>query len=132
MRRSKVALTPTLCQRAKSVDGKKKTLWDGSTLGLALVVTPNGIKTWWFVARREGKQIWIRIGEYQKPRNGQEPGAVWTVDAAQGEAARLRKLHDEGKDIHALAQAKRTPKTLDDLIAHYLDSRKAKKLAPAQ
>ncbi|BDU72310.1 tyrosine-type recombinase/integrase [Mesoterricola silvestris] len=121
MKRSNIALTPTLCQRTKP-GPTKVTLWDASELGLALVITPAGNRCWWFVARRAGKQIWVRIGEYHQAIPGGDPGEVWTVHAARIEAGKLRKLHDEGKDIRAEVKAKRNPHDFDALAKDYLAS----------
>jgi integrase len=126
MRRSSTALTPTICERVKA-NSKKQVLWDAQVLGLALVVTPKvesggGRKTWFFVPRRDGKQIWVRIGEYQKERVGEPDGAVWTVEAARSEAGQLRKLHDQGKDVRAVVKERRTPKTMKELADHYQES----------
>ena len=127
MKRSQVTLTPTLCQRTKA-GSKRITLWDAEVLGLGLVVEPSGTRSWYFVARREGKPLWIRIGEYQKQR-GEDPGAVWTLDAARGEAARLRKLHDQGKDIRAAVKEMRKPRTLAELALEWQGSVAYRELA---
>ena len=124
MRRSKISLTPTLCQRTKP-ESTKVTLWDADVMGLCLVITPAGTRTWWFVPRRAGKQIWVKIGEYQKSRSDDEKdkGLVWTVEAAREEGAQLRKLHDQGKDVRALARERRAPRNLAELAASYMDSK---------
>ncbi len=121
MRRSKLSLTPTICSRTKP-GATKLVLWDADVLGLCIVITPSGTRTFFFVPRRGGKQIWIRLGEYHAARTDIEKLTVWTVDAARGEAGRLRKLHDEGKDVRALMVAQRSGKTLADLAAHYQGS----------
>jgi len=128
MRRSQVSLTPTICQRTKP-GPSKITLWD-STLGLAFLILPSGIRTWWFVARRAGKQIWVKIGEYQAAKSEEAKDGVWTVDAARDEAGRLRKLHDQGKDIRAMVKAQRNPKTVSELAAHYRASVAWRKMTP--
>lgn len=126
MRRSKINLTPTLCTRAKAGDAKQ-VLWDGHTLGLALVITPKvetggGRKTWFFVPRRDGKQIWIRLGEYQAGREDMDDGSTWTLDAARAEASRLRKIHDDGRDVRAVVKEQRTPHTLGESAGNYFES----------
>jgi hypothetical protein len=95
-------------------------LWDSIVLGLALVITPKvetagGRRTWFFVGRRQGKQVWVRIGEYMKARIGQDEADVWTVESARAEAGKLRKIHDDGGDIRAVTMEKRKPKTLAEL-----------------
>ena len=129
MRRSQITLTPTICQRTKP-GPSKVVLWDGVALGLAFLVTPAGTKTWWFVARRDGKQIWIKIGEYQAPRSSDAIGDVWTCDAARDEAGRLRKLHDQGKDLRAIVQKMRKPNTISELSTHFMGSVAWRKMAP--
>ena len=134
MRRNGIDLTPTICQRRKPTSSKQA-LWDAQVLGLVLIITPKvetggGRRTWFFVARRGGKQLWVRIGEYMKARSGQDEAEVWTVEAARAEAARLRKVHDDGGDIRAITLEKRKPKTLAELWANYLDSRKFRELKP--
>ena len=134
LRRNGIELTPTICQRTKAA-ARKQVLWDAKVLGLALVITPKvesggGRRTWFFVARRGGNQIWVRIGEYMAARPGQNEVEVWTVDAARGEAGKLRKIHDNGGDIRAITLEKRKPKTLAELWAHYMESRKFRELKP--
>lgn len=115
VRRSKVALTPTLCQRTKPA-ASKVVLWDAKVLGLCLVITPAGNRSWWFVPRRDGKQIWVKLGEYQEVRDPKNPGSSWTVEAARGEAAMLRKQHDLGEDVRALVKEMRDPRTFAELV----------------
>lgn len=118
LKRSQVNLTHTICHRTKP-GATKKVLWDAGVLGLGLVITPAGTRTWWFVARRLGKQIWVRIGEYHAARSEEHKGEVWTVDAARDEAGRLRKLHDQGKDIRNAMKEQRKPHTFAALAADY-------------
>lgn len=121
MKRSKIALTPTICQRTKPGPAKI-TIWDSVELGLCIVITPAGTRTFFFVPRRNGKQIWVRLGEYHAARTDTEKLTVWTVDAARAESGRLRKLHDDGKDVRALVQTQRTGKALSELASHYQGS----------
>ena len=118
LRRSSLTLTHTICQRTKPGD-TKKVLWDAGARGLGLVITPAGSRTWWFVARRDGKQTWVRIGEYHAAKDEGTKGDVWTVEAAREEAARLRKMHDQGKDIRAAMQTQRAPHTIEALATSY-------------
>ena len=116
MKRSQISLTPTRCERTKP-GPQKITLWDAEVLGLGLVIQPSGTRSWYFVARREGKSLWVRIGEYQKARG--DDGAVWTLESARAEAARLRKLHDQGKDIRDAVREMRKPRTLAELALEW-------------
>lgn len=127
MKRSQVTLTPTLCQRTKP-GPRRLTIWDAEVLGLGLVIEPSGTRTWYFVARRDKKPIWVRIGEYQRAR-GENPGECWTLDAAREEGARLRKLHDQGKDIRAAVREMRKPRDLAELAAQWQASVAYRELA---
>jgi len=109
----------------------KKVLWDGQVLGLALVITPAGNRSWWFVPRRNGKQVWVKVGEYHRPRTQEEKDGVWSLEAARAEAGKLRKLHDEGKDVRAVVEERRTPRTFDDLLVEYKQTTHWRELAPA-
>lgn len=125
MRKSDVELTTTKCEREKPTE-KKQVLWDSKTTGLCLVITPQhkrekdgqsitigGVKTWFFVARRAGKQQWVRIGGFV-PR-----GEGWTLVRAREEAERLRVIHDQGRDVKAAKAKERTRPTVAKLVEDY-------------
>lgn len=127
MRKSDVDLTTTLCDRTKAT-AKKQALWDAKTTGLCLVITPlrqkekdgetleiGGARTWYFVARRAGKQLWVRIGSFV-PR-----GEGWTLARAREEADRLRLIHDQGRDVQAAKAKERTSPTVAKLVEEYRD-----------
>ena len=63
-------------------------LWDATQPGLGLRASPGGGKTYIFQGKLRGQVIRLRIGD----------PATWTIDAAQGEAARLRRIIDAGQD----------------------------------
>ncbi len=125
MRKSDQELTTTICERTKAT-AKKQSLWDSKTTGLCLVITPmreekrggktvtiGGAKTWYFVARRADKQLWVRIGGFV-PR-----GEGWTLARARTEADRLRLIHDQGHDVKAAKAKERTLPTVAKLVEEY-------------
>jgi len=129
MRRSDLILTTTICERTKP-GGTKKVLWDAKVLGLALVIRPTGKRSWFFVCRRQGQQVWVKIGEYHKSRSETEKDDVWTLDAARAEAGKLRKCHDEGKDVRAIITERRNPDTFSELVEDFKDATHWRGLAP--
>ena len=69
--------------------GKQQSIyWDGKTPGLGLRVTAAGSKSYIFQTELHGKTIRMTIGD---PR-------TWGIGRAQGEAARLKVMTDQGTD----------------------------------
>ena len=73
----------------KCKPGKQQSIyWDGKTPGLGLRVTAAGSKSYIFQTELHGKTIRMTIGD---PR-------TWGIGRAQGEAARLKVMTDQGTD----------------------------------
>ena len=62
-------------------------VWDESSQGLGLRVTPGGVKSFVFRQERNGRQMWVTIGRFND----------WTVEEARAKVAELRKAVSEGK-----------------------------------
>jgi len=63
-------------------------LWDEKTPGLGVRATLAGAKAYIFQAKIHGQTVRTTIGDTRS----------WAIDQAQGEARRLQRLIDEGKD----------------------------------
>lgn len=64
-------------------------LWDMSAPGLGLCVNRNGIKSFIFRAKLDGKDMRITIGSPD----------IWSIQAAQTEAYLLNKMIESGQDL---------------------------------
>jgi len=86
---AKVNFTAGRVADLKCAPGKDRAfLWDASAHGLGLRATANGAKSYIFQSKLQGDVIRITIGS----------PTIWTIDAAQAEARRLKVLIDAGKD----------------------------------
>jgi len=69
--------------------GKSQVIyWDSTTPGLGLRITQNQIKSYVFEMRVKGKTVRTTLGRFM----------TMQLEQAQAEAARLRKLAEEGID----------------------------------
>jgi integrase len=84
-------------------------LWDAAVSGLALRVTPLGVKTFVFRYRVHGKQKYAKLGRY-----GDAPGQLSVKDAREA-ARKLAGVVAQGKD----PMGSREAKTLQDLADVY-------------
>jgi integrase len=75
------------------------TYFDSKTRGLALRVTPNGIKTWAFIYRTAAKPEWIKLGAYP---------AVTLADARQLALDRRHAIDVQKRDPAAEKRAERS------------------------
>ncbi|WAL82781.1 integrase family protein [Pandoraea sp. XJJ-1] len=103
-------------------------LWDGKTPGLGLRATVAGAKSYIFQAKIHGGTVRVTIGDLKS----------WPIDKAQGEARRLQRLIDEGKDPrevkaeqHAAHEARQAAKRRQDVTLAkawqaYLEANRAK------
>jgi len=90
---AKVAFTAGRVNGFKCLPDKAQAfLWDLTTQGLGLRVTPKGKPAYVFQAVHQGKDIRITIGSPD----------VWTIPLAQEKARELQRLIDEGKDPRSL------------------------------
>lgn len=105
--RSSTMITDRAAQAAKAGDW----LNDTSVPGLALRVTPGGVKTFVYRYRINGRQHLIKIGRY-----GDSPGQ-WSVKAARAKAKVWAGRVEEGQD----PAGRRDAKTLSDLATFYLE-----------
>ena len=103
---TRVSLTDTRVKDAKAGPSVIR-IWDSAVPGFHLRITPAGVKSFCVVfQRKDGKKASVTIGKAE----------AWTVKAASENAAALRKLHDEGKDIRAYVQEERSGQDVDALI----------------
>jgi integrase len=86
---AKVNFTIARIEGHSCLVGKSQSfLWDEKTPGLGLRATAAGAKAYIFQAKIHGSTVRVTIGD---PKS-------WPIDKAQGEARRLQRMVDEGKD----------------------------------
>ncbi|WP_211462733.1 tyrosine-type recombinase/integrase [Collimonas silvisoli] len=86
---AKVNFTIARIEGHSCLAGKSQSfLWDEKTPGLGLRATAAGAKAYIFQAKIHGSTVRVTIGD---PKS-------WPIDKAQGEARRLQRMVDEGKD----------------------------------
>jgi integrase len=134
------ALTDRFVAGAKSAT--RITYFDSKTRGLALRLTPGGVKTWYFVYRIAGKPSqWDRLGEHstsfgladaRKAASDRRRDVDHGIDVvgsrrAEAEAARLAVEEQARNAALAAAKAGATVRTFDDFIPIYLQFAKTTK-----
>jgi len=126
---AKVSFTAQRVAEHSCPDGKLQAfLWDQKASGLGLRVTQNGARAYIFQGKIHGRTVRVTIGD---PRD-------WGIEKARGEARRLQRLIDEGKDPREVdaeqraahdarrAAERRKDVTVEQAWAAYLDIRRSK------
>ena len=80
-------------------------VWDEQARGLCVRIFGNGSKSFFFVYRINDRQRFIRIGRTP----------VWSLEAAQKRARKLRAVVDEGRDP---ASYFREPDPVQNVMRH--------------
>ncbi|MDA1327007.1 MAG: integrase arm-type DNA-binding domain-containing protein, partial [Proteobacteria bacterium] len=83
--------------------------------GLGVRVTPNGIKSWTFIYRFDGKQKRMVLGAYPQTGLAKAHGAL--ADARD----KLRQGIDPGAEIAEAREAERNAETVADLVNEYIE-----------
>jgi Arm DNA-binding domain len=85
-------------------------VWDDQVRGLCVRIFGNGSKSFFFVYRINDRQHFIRIGKTP----------VWSLEAAQKRARKLRAIVDEGHDP---ASYFREPDPVENVMRHIAEHR---------
>jgi integrase len=108
----KFGFTVASLDRATCPAGKGRTwLYDARTAGLAMMVTENGVKSFYYAHRFEGR--------YQRKFLGAYPGV--TIEQARDLAARDAAKIADDIDPMLARRTTRAAETLDDLFIRYTD-----------
>lgn len=116
----KVKLTAATVEKTKPPEKGRSELWDTQVPGLALRITPNGIKSWCIRYRASGKQKRFTLGTYP---------AISLADARNEASEAIRNVK-MGQDVQREKEATRTaiaPQTLSEAFAVFIESYAKKK-----
>ncbi len=86
-------------------------VWDEDTPGLALRITPGGVKTFVFKHRVGKRQVWMKLGRFGE----------MTIDAARKRASAIRDQVGQGKDPAQEVRARRTAMTVKEAAEKMLE-----------
>jgi len=86
-------------------------VYDSTANGLAMLVTPNGHRAFYYARRIDGRYHRIKIGDYPDT----------TIEQARRQTAKLAGQVVEGKNPAEQRRAKRGEMTFADLFSHYLE-----------
>lgn len=114
-------LNDRFVQAAKAANGKRTAYPDAKERGLALRVSPSGVKSWSLRYRRkvDSKLVRITIGEYP----------AFSLSEARDEARKLKAEVARRKDPAKERKRgdRRIPRTFSELVALYMEKHAAKK-----
>jgi len=112
----KINFTKASIAALEPVPGKRVTIYDKKQAGLAVRVTPAGVKTFYCVKKVDGRTEWVRIGD----------AATVTIETARNAAAKTINDIAAGTNPAEQRRIKKAEMTFAQLFAEWVKEGRAK------